>query len=72
MDDETAKRQLLIYTGLRLSGVVLCLFGIAIIYSNLLRPGGWPQVGAVIAIVGAVHALFSPHFLKKKWDREKS
>jgi hypothetical protein len=72
MDDETAKRQLLIYTGLRLSGVVLCLFGIAIIYSNLLRPGGWPQLGAVIAIVGAVHALFSPHLLKKKWDREKS
>jgi hypothetical protein len=72
MDDETAKRRLLIYTGLRLTGVVLCLFGIAIIYSNLLRPGGWPQLGAVIAIVGAVHALLSPHLLKKKWDREKS
>jgi len=70
IDDETTKRRLLLYTAVRMSGVVLCLLGIAIAYGNILRPGGWPQLGAVIVIVGALHALFSPRFLKKKWDRE--
>jgi hypothetical protein len=72
IDDDTARRRLLIYTGVRLSGVVICLLGAAIIYSDLIRPGGWPQLGALVAIVGALHALLSPHFIKKKWDREKS
>ena len=71
-DDDTAKRRLLIYTGVRLSGVALCLLGVAIMYSNLLRPGGWPQLGAVIVILGVLHALLSPHLLKKKWDRAES
>jgi len=72
IDDETAKRRLWLYTGVRMSGVVLCLLGIAIAYGNVLRPGGWPQVGAAIVIIGALHALLSPHLLKKKWDHEKS
>ena len=72
MDDETAKRRLLLYTAVRMSGVVLCLLGIAIAYGNVLRAGGWPQLGAVIVILGALHALLSPHLLKKKWDREGS
>jgi hypothetical protein len=72
MEDDTARQRLLIYTAVRLSGVVLCLVGVAIMYSSLLRPGGWPQLGAVIVILGALHALLSPHLLKKKWDREES
>ena len=39
-------------------------------YTNLVRFGGWPQVGAIIAIVGAVDALLAPHFLKRAWDRQ--
>lgn len=71
MDEEIAKRRLLLYTGVRMSGVVLCLIGVAIAYGNVLRAGGWPQVGAAIVIIGALHALVSPHLLKKKWDREE-
>ena len=72
IDDETAKRRLLLYTAVRMSGVALCLLGIAIAYGNILRSGGWPQLGAAVVIVGALHALLSPHLLKKKWDREDS
>lgn len=69
MDDETAKRRLLLYTLVRFGGVAIFLLGIAIIYSNLLRTGGWPQLGALVAILGTLDALLAPHFLKKSWDR---
>ena len=32
--------------------------------------GGWPQLGAVIAIMGAIDAVFAPRLLKKVWDQQ--
>ena len=68
MDDDTARRRLLIYTLVRFGGLLIFFLGIAIIYTNLLRSGGWPQVGAVVAIMGAIDATFAPVILKKAWD----
>ena len=68
MDDDTARRRLLIYTLVRFGGLLIFFLGIAIIYTNLLRPGGWPQVGAIVAIMGAIDATFAPVILKKAWD----
>lgn len=70
MDDDTARRRLLLYTLVRLVGVAIFFLGIATIYTNLVRRGGWPQVGAIIAIVGALAALILPHLLKRAWDRQ--
>ena len=67
-DDTRARNRLLAYTAVRAGGLAIFLLGIAIIYSDLLRPGGWPQVGAIIAIMGVIDALFAPRLLKKKWD----
>ena len=68
MDEDTARRRLLIYTLVRFGGLLIFFLGIAIIYTNLLRSGGWPQVGAVVAIMGAIDATFAPVILKKAWD----
>jgi len=68
MDEDTARRRLLIYTLVRFGGLLIFFLGIAIIYTNLLRQGGWPQVGAVVAIMGAIDATFAPVILKKAWD----
>jgi hypothetical protein len=69
MDDERKWRnRLLLYTGARAFGIAVMLLGIAIIYSDLLREGGWPRLGAVIAIAGVIDALFAPRLLKKHWD----
>ena len=68
MDEDTARRRLLIYTLVRFGGLLIFFLGIAIIYTNLLRPGGWPQVGAIVAIMGAIDATFAPVILKKAWD----
>ena len=70
MDDDTqAQRRLLAYSLVRLGGLAILFLGIAIMYTDLLRPGGWPQVGAIVAILGAIDALLAPRILKKAWDR---
>ena len=68
MDDRTAQQRLLIYTLIRFIGLGVFFLGLAIMYSDLLRPGGWPQVGAIVAIMGAIDSMFAPRLLKKHWD----
>lgn len=69
MDDERRYRnRLLAYMGVRAAGLAVFFLGVAIIYTDLLRQGGWPQVGAIIAIMGVIDALFAPRLLKKLWD----
>jgi hypothetical protein len=72
MSDDIWKRRFLLYMVVRLIGLALFLLGIAIAYSNLVRPGGFPQLGAVLAIIGAVGGMFAPRLLTKRWRREDS
>jgi hypothetical protein len=67
-DDSKWRRRLLAYSAVRAGGVAIFLFGVAIVYTDLLRPGGWPRVGAIVAILGAIDALFAPRLLKRAWD----
>jgi len=68
MDDDTARRRLLLYSLVRFAGLLIFFLGLAIIYTNLVRPGGWPQVGAIVAIMGAIDSMFAPLLLKRAWD----
>jgi membrane protein implicated in regulation of membrane protease activity len=70
MDDDVARRRLILYSLVRFGGLVIFFLGIAIAYTNLVRPGGWPQVGAIIAIMGVIDAMFAPRLLKKAWDEQ--
>ncbi len=69
-DDAKWKQRLLAYTAVRFGGLAIFFVGIAIAYTDLARPGGWPQVGAILAILGVINALFAPRLLKAKWDRD--
>jgi membrane protein implicated in regulation of membrane protease activity len=69
-DDAMWRRRLLLYSLVRFGGLIFFFIGLAIIYTNLLRRGGWPQVGAVVAILGALDALFAPRLLKRSWDEK--
>ena len=69
-DDDLWRNRFLVYSAVRLGGIIIFFLGIAIAYSNLVRPGGWPQVGAIVAIAGALDALLAPRLLKKAWDRQ--
>lgn len=73
-DDAFWRKRLLAQALVRAMGVAIFFLGIAIGYSNLLRAGGWPQVGAIVALLGVIDALLAPRLLKKAWelqDREQ-
>ncbi|MFL6730280.1 MAG: hypothetical protein ACJ8E3_02770 [Sphingomicrobium sp.] len=69
-DEDVWKKRFLAYSAVRLGGLAIFFLGIAIAYSNLVRDGGWPQLGAIVAILGAIDALFAPRILKKAWDEQ--
>lgn len=69
-DEAVWKRRFLVFMLVRLFGLLTFLLGLAIVFTDLLREGGWPQVGAILIIVGAIDAVFAPKLLKKQWDRE--
>ena len=68
--DDVWRKRLLVYTLVRMGGVAIFLLGVAIVYTNLVRHGGWPQLGGVVAILGVIDAFFAPRLIKKAWDRE--
>jgi hypothetical protein len=68
-NDALWRRRLLLYSLVRIGGLGIFFLGIAIAYSDLVREGGWPQMGAIIAIMGVIDALFAPRLLKKSWDK---
>jgi hypothetical protein len=68
MDEKTARNRLLIYSLVRFAGLAIFFLGLAIIYTGLVRPGGWPQLGAIVAIMGVIDSIFAPLLLKKHWD----
>lgn len=70
MNDDVARRRLLLYSLVRLVGLAIFFIGIAIIYTPLVRSGGWPQLGAIVAIIGVMDALLAPRLLKKAWDQQ--
>jgi hypothetical protein len=69
-DDALWRKRLLLYSLVRFAGLAIFFLGLVIVYTDLLRKGGWPQVGAVVAIMGAIDALFAPRLLKQAWSRQ--
>lgn len=69
-DDALWRRRFHIFMAVRLAGLAIFFLGIAIAFSDLVRDGGWPQVGAIVAIMGAIDALFAPRMLKRLWDEQ--
>ena len=67
IDEAEWKKRFLLFSVLRISGLALFLLGVAIAFSDLLKPGGWPLLGGILAILGAVEAVLIGRILKKAW-----
>ena len=68
-DEELWKKRFQIFAAIRLFGVVTFLLGLAIAFSDLVRPGGWKLLGGILVIIGVVDAVVAPRLLKRGWDR---
>ena len=69
-DDALWRRRFHIFMAVRVAGLAIFFLGIAIAFGDLVRDGGWPQVGAIVAIMGAIDAVFAPRMLKRVWDEQ--
>ena len=69
-DEDLWRRRFMTFMLVRLAGLATFLLGIAIMYTDLVREGGWPAVGAIIVIMGAIDAVFAPKLLRKLWDQQ--
>lgn len=68
--DDVWRRRFLLFMLVRLFGLVTFLIGVGIAYTNFVRPGGWPLVGGLLAIVGVIDAVFAPRVLRKMWQQQ--
>lgn len=68
-DEEVWKRRFQLFMALRLVGLMILVTGMAIAFTDLVRPGGWKLLGGILVIVGAIDAVFAPRILKRGWDR---
>jgi hypothetical protein len=69
MNDDLWKRRFRLFLVIRLVGLATFLLGIAIAFSDLIRPGGWKLLGGLLAVMGAIDAVVAPRILKRGWDR---
>lgn len=70
-DEDLWRKRFQVFALVRLFGVATFLLGVAIAYSDLLRPGGWPLLGGILAICGVIDAVFAPKLLRRMWDRDQ-
>ena len=69
-DEATWKRRFLLFVAARLFGLATFLAGMAVMFTDLLREGGWPVVGAILMVMGLLDAVVAPTLMKKQWQRE--
>lgn len=69
-DEDRWRRRFQLYMGARLFGLATFLAGLAIVFTDLLRPGGWPVVGSIVMVLGLLDAVVAPRLLRKQWGRE--
>lgn len=70
-DEEIWRKRFQVFALVRVFGVATFLLGVAIAYSDILRPGGWPLVGGILAICGVLDAVFAPKLLRRYWESQK-
>lgn len=71
-DDSLWRKRYQMFLLARTLGLATFLAGVAIAFTDLVRPGGWPLVGGLVAIAGAIDAVFAPKMLKKLWAEQDS
>ncbi|HZF43877.1 MAG TPA: hypothetical protein VEZ48_10760 [Sphingomonadaceae bacterium] len=64
---DPARARFFALSTVRFAGVGLVMLGMAIWLGDLLRPGGWPAVGAPLFLAGVAATLLLPKSLARRW-----
>ncbi|WP_106638571.1 hypothetical protein [Allosphingosinicella vermicomposti] len=51
----------------RIGGTALTIFGIIVWQGNVLREGGWTEVGFPMALIGLAISFLAPRWLARRW-----
>ena len=72
MTDQDAlwKKRFQLFALIRLAGLAVFMLGMAVMLTDLVRPGGWPLLGGILIAIGAVNAVVAPRLLKRSWDKK--
>jgi hypothetical protein len=68
-DDELWKRRFQLFMAIRVAGLAIFMLGLAVAFSDLVRPGGWKLLGGFLVIIGVIDALIAPRIVKRGWER---
>ncbi|HET7707964.1 MAG TPA: hypothetical protein VFK50_00350 [Sphingomicrobium sp.] len=69
-DEDVWKKRFMVFTLARLFGLAMVLLGGTILFTDLVREGGWPLLGGLFIVMGVIDAVFSPRLLKKVWEEQ--
>ena len=70
-DDELLwKRRFHLFALVRLAGLALFMLGMAVMLTDLVRPGGWPLLGGILVAIGVIDAVIAPRILKRSWNKK--
>ncbi len=70
VDENLWRRRFLLFMVARMVGLAIFALGVAIAFTDLVREGGSPLLGGILAILGMIDAIFAPRMLKRMWERE--
>lgn len=68
-DEELWRKRFQMFAAIRLVGLLTMMLGMAIAFTDLVRPGGWKLAGGLLVVIGMVDAVFAPKILKRGWER---
>ncbi len=68
MTEEQAKRRFFLLAGIRLSGVVIAFFGIAVVMKRLVEPAD--IIGAALIAIGGFEVMVLPTLLLRSWRKK--
>jgi len=68
-DEAIYKKRFLMFAAARLAGLALMILGVAIAFSDLVRDGGFRELGGLLIALGTIESVVVPLLLKRAWQR---
>ena len=64
------KSRFLLFSAARLGGLAIMGLGLAVAFSDLVRDGGFRQLGGLLIAIGTIEMVVVPLLLKRMWSRK--